>query len=579
MCRNVLRPRNSRLFTQTRVGPKITTFSKEDSGASALLRKKRFHIILIKPSKYDDDGYVIRWWRGIVTSNSLACLHALTLSAFADNKLLPGVEPVLHVFDETVQKIPVQRLSRDIRKVGERAVVCMVGVQTNQFARAVDLSVMFKKEGLPVMIGGFHVSGILQMVPQKTPEIQEAIDLGITLVAGEVEARWPELLQAAYHGKLKSVYNFISEKPDLQGVPGPTLPEAMVPYFVNFQTSFDAGRGCPFQCSFCTIINVQGREMRGRTADDIEKLVRYIHAQGHRHIFITDDNFARHKDWEKIADRLIELKEKENIRSSIMIQTDTLAHKIPRFIEKMARAGVRRVFIGMESINAKNLKSVGKHQNQLSEYRKMLQAWRDQEVITAAGYIIGFPEDTYDSIMRDVEVLKNEMPLDLAEFFILTPLPGSKDHQQNVLKKVPMAADTNLYDTNHTVVKHPRMTGAEVMRAYWDAWESFYSKKHCRTLLMRRKGTRRRLLFSSLIWFGSCMALTGIHPLLGGFLRMKGRKERRPNYPVENFIQYYAARLWELISYTLKFAWMIFSLWRINREDNKGYQDYAITPE
>ncbi|HOW60021.1 MAG TPA: radical SAM protein [Candidatus Omnitrophota bacterium] len=553
--------------------------SRDGSLVTASLKRKKFHVILVKPSKYDDDGYVIRWWRGIVTSNSLACLHALTQSAFADNAFLPDVEPVLHVFDETVQKIPVKKLSQHIRKNGDRAIVCMVGVQTNQFARAVDLAMMFKKESLPVMIGGFHVSGILQMIPGKTPEIQEAIDLGITLVAGEVEARWPELLRAAYDGKLESVYNFISEKPDLQGAPGPTLPEEMVPRFFNFQTSFDAGRGCPFQCSFCTIINVQGHDMRGRTAEDIEKLVRYVHDRGHKHIFITDDNFARHKDWEKITDRLIELKEKENIRCSIMIQTDTAAHKIPRFIEKMTHAGVRRVFIGMESIDAENLKSVGKYQNQLAEYRKMLQAWRDHGAITAAGYIIGFPGDTYDSIMRDVEVLKKELPLDLAEFFILTPLPGSKDHQQNVLKKIPMAADTNLYDTNHTVVKHPKMTGDEIMRAYRDAWGSFYSKEHCRTLLMRRPGPRRRLLFSSLIWFCSCMTLTGIHPLLGGFLRLKGRKDRRPGYPVESFLPYYAGRWWDLISYVLKFGWLILGLWLINREDNEGYQDTAITPE
>lgn len=545
--------------------------------------KKKFHIILIKPSKYDDEGYVIRWWRGVVTSNSLACLHALTVHYFESGQGLSNVEPVIHVYDETVQKVPVKELTRKIIKSGERAIVCMVGVQTNQFARAVDLSLDFKREGFDVMIGGFHVSGILEMLPHKTPEIQEAIDLGITLVAGEVEARWPELLKAAYEKKLEPVYNFVEDKPELRGVPGPILPNRTIKRFFNLQTSFDAGRGCPFKCSFCTIINIQGNTMRGRTEDDVEHLVRYNYSRGHKHIFITDDNFARHPDWEKIADRLIKLKEEEGIRCSIMIQTDTVAHKIPRFIEKMTRAGVRRVFIGLESVNPENLRATGKYQNQLKEYRRMLQMWRDHGALTYAGYIIGFPGDTYESIMRDVDYLKKEIPLDLAEFFILTPLPGSKDHQRHYLNKVPMAVDTNLYDTNHTTIKHPKMTGDELMKAYHDAWKSFYGKEHCKTLLLRRKGPRRRLLFSSLIWFRATVFLTNVHPLLGGFFRQRGRKTRRRGYSIEPMIPYYAARVWEFLVYVAGMAGLILETWFLkryaDRPENANYVDAAIAPE
>ena len=79
-------------------------------------------------------------------------------------------------------------------------------------------------------------------------------------------------------------------------------------------TSFDAGRGCPFQCSFCTIINVQGRKSRYRTADDVEAIVRANAAQGVTRFFVTDDNFARNRNWEPILDRLIELREKQGFQ-------------------------------------------------------------------------------------------------------------------------------------------------------------------------------------------------------------------------------------------------------------------------
>jgi radical SAM superfamily enzyme YgiQ (UPF0313 family) len=73
----------------------------------------------------------------------------------------------------------------------------------------------------------------------------------------------------------------------------------------SVNTSLDAGRGCPYQCSFCTIIKVQGRKSRYRSADDCEQIVRTNVAQGIHRFFITDDNFARNKNWEAILDRMI----------------------------------------------------------------------------------------------------------------------------------------------------------------------------------------------------------------------------------------------------------------------------------
>jgi len=150
-------------------------------------------------------------------------------------------------------------------------------------------------------------------------------------------------------------------------------------------TSFDAGRGCPYQCSFCTIINVQGRKSRYRSADDIEKIVRVNYAQGLRSFFITDDNFARNKHWEAVLDRLIHLRQIEKLHIGFIIQVDTLCHKLPNFVHKCALAGVRRVFIGLENINPDNLIGAKKRQNKITEYREMLLAWKSARVITYAG--------------------------------------------------------------------------------------------------------------------------------------------------------------------------------------------------
>ena len=156
----------------------------------------------------------------------------------------------------------------------------------------------------------------------------------------------------------------------------------MVTRIAGHYASFDAGRGCPFQCSFCTIINVQGRKSRYRTPDDVEAIVRANAAQGITRFFVTDDNFARNKNWEPILDRLIELREKDGFKIRLLLQVDTLCHRIPGFIEKAARAGCNVVFIGLENINPESLMGTKKRQNKIWEYREMLQAWRSQKVMT-----------------------------------------------------------------------------------------------------------------------------------------------------------------------------------------------------
>ena len=211
-------------------------------------------------------------------------------------------------------------------------------------------------------------------------------------------------------------------------------------------------------------------------------------AQGIHKFFITDDNFARNKEWEAIFDRLIALRE-EGIPLGLMIQVDTLCHKIPNFIEKAKRAGVTRVFIGLENINPDNLAAAKKRQNKITEYRKMLLAWKAQGIITLAGYILGFPADTPETIRRDIAIIQKELPLDIVEFFCLTPLPGSEDHQKLWKQGVAMDPDLNKYDVEHVCTAHPRMSKQEWEAIYQEAWSLYYTPAHMKTLLRRAAAT------------------------------------------------------------------------------------------
>jgi len=438
---------------------------------------------------------------------------------------------------------------------------------------------------VPMAIGGFHVSGCLAMLDGKAIDLDRLRELGISIFAGEAEERLDEVLADAAHGRLKPLYNFMQDLPSIGGTPIPFLPHQFVKRTAGTNTSFDAGRGCPFQCSFCTIINVQGRKSRFRSPDDIEKIVRENWAQGIRKFFITDDNFARNKQWEAIYDRLAKLREVDNIPHGLMIQVDTACHKIPNFVTKSKRAGVTRVFIGLENVNPDNLVVAKKKQNKITEYRKMQLAWKAEGIFTYAGYILGFPGDTPDSIRRDVSIIQRELPLDMLEFNILTPLPGSEDHQVLWRKGVDMDADLNKYDLEHAVTDHPKMTRQELDAIYQEAWSLYYTPAHIETLLRRAVVTNLPMLsfMKVLVQFTTMMQLEKVHPLQSGLLRMKHPSERRPGLPREALIPFYARYLSTLIGNNFKFfatIWWTYRLMRrIERDpDRLKYMDQALTP-
>ncbi len=546
-------------------------------------QKRRFYLVLIKPSHYDDDGYVIQWARAFIPSNSLAVVYSIAREATRRAALGPHVDFDIAVIDEANTRVNIRKILSEFRRHNGFGLVALVGVQSNQFPRALDIARPVRDAGIPVIIGGFHVSGCLAMLPDMQPDIQAALDMGISLFAGEVEGRMDGLLQEASAGKLRPIYNHMKDLPSLEGEPTPILPKKLIRRTVQSFASFDAGRGCPYQCSFCTIINVQGRKSRGRTADDVEKTIREHLSENIRNFFITDDNFARNKDWESIFDRLIDLRERDRLNIKFMIQVDTLCHKIPNFIEKAKRAGVNRVFIGLENINPANLLAAKKRQNKITEYRKMLLAWKKAGVITYGGYILGFAADTPESIRADIEIIKKELPIDFLEFFVLTPLPGSEDHKVLWEARTPMDSDMNRYDSEHAVTDHRRMTRQAWEDIYREAWQAYYTPEHMVTILRRGAATNSPIsgLPGHLMFFANFVPVEKMHPLQGGLWRCKYRRDRRPGFPIEPIWSFYPKYAWESFSKysVLLRSWLRLdaAVRRIRKDPNRRfYTDQAL---
>jgi radical SAM superfamily enzyme YgiQ (UPF0313 family) len=490
-------------------------------------------VLLIKPSKYDDDGYVMRFVRGVLPSNTLSTLAALTERVAETGELGP-ISIRVRAMDEHVSRVRPARLVRRLRRRDRRLVVALCGVQTNQFPRAADLAREFRAEGVPVLVGGFHVSGAIAMSEGGfPPECESLMAEGVTLVKGEVEGCWAALLRDALHDRLRPFYD-VTERPDLADAPIPVVdPKLNRKYAYPYMGTIDTARGCPFHCSFCTIINVQGRIMRHRPARRIQERIRENHGKRVDYYFFTDDNFARNPVWEEVLDGLIDLREREGIAVQFMMQVDTTAHRIPRFVEKAARAGCSQVFLGVESLQAENIAASGKRQNKVGDYREMMATWHSAGIACHAALIIGFPHDTAESVRADVVRLRDEIGADQASFFMLMPLPGSRDHRDMVRRGEWIDADYNRFDSIHAVMRHARMSAAEWVETYLDAWRTFYSREGMKRILARANQVTYWGLFKNFAWYKYSAFVERCHPMMGGFFRLKDRRQRRPGVRVE----------------------------------------------
>lgn len=500
-------------------------------------RIRRFRIVLIKPSKYDDDGYVIRFWKGVLPSNTLNVLHGLT-DDVKERRVFGDLPIEVVTYDETAEKIPIRKIIGWGREPGTKLLICLVGVQTNQFPRAIDLARMFRSADLPVIIGGFHTSGTINMLGEQEPDIQELFRESICVVSGEVEGKWEMILADFLHDRLKPLYSFAQDLQNLVDIGAAPLPKTSPKTMKHFAHpafgTADTSRGCPFACSFCTIINVQGRKMRERSPESLAAFIRKNYLEhGVSFYFFTDDNFARKKLWRETFEALIRLRE-EGIKVSFMMQVD-LARKPKEFVKLAAKAGCTQVFIGMESVNPENLKAEGKQQNNVEEYRNIIQEWHDAEVVVHTGYIIGLPWDAKDQVAKDIRFLMDEVGPDQASFFMLTPLPGSHDHREMKKRGEWMDPDFNKRDSFHATINHPSMTAEEWTEAYENAWKAFYSKENMIQILSRWSDNPKAYwnLMSVFFWYKNAALIEKQHPMVAGFFRLKDRKSRRLGFAID----------------------------------------------
>ena len=253
--------------------------------------------MLIKPSRYDDDGYVIRWWRAMIPSNTLAAVYGIAADCAERQVLGPEMAIDIEVMDETNTRVDIQGLIARFRRNGNFGLAALVGVQSNQYPRALDIARLFREAGMPVAIGGFHVSGCLSMLDGRAVDLDACRDMGVAMFAGETEGRLDAVLRDAADGQLAPMYDFMKDLPGMEGTPVEFLPKRYVARTLGLSASFDEAAA-----ALTSARSARSSTCRAASRATVRLTTRTSRApelgEGIHKFFITDDNFARNREWE-----------------------------------------------------------------------------------------------------------------------------------------------------------------------------------------------------------------------------------------------------------------------------------------
>nr|WP_319483672.1 radical SAM protein [uncultured Cohaesibacter sp.] len=498
------------------------------------------HIALITPSRYDSDGYVQQWKRPVMATQAQAAVKALLLDCNARGVLDDGEKITCEDYYEIFGPVPVEGIVERIKQAGKGAVF-LTGVLSAFYPRALDLARMFRAHDIPVVIGGVHVNGIKALFKNNEYGLKDALDMGVSLFIGQAEGHIDGLIRDLAADTLQPEYDYLRALPDLRNVPMPAYDIETIKRSFTGVVPIETSRGCPFRCTFCCIPNTQGVEMQMRDPQAIADYVRDYASQGVKTFFLSDDNIARNKRWEEVFDKLIEMRQKTKLRYELIIEADTVAYKIPRFIEKATAAGVTDVFLGLESIDPETIKAAGKKHNRAANVRDMFAAWYERGAVTISGFIIGFPGETEKKIYGNVETLVSEYPGEIFTLSVLTPLPGSVDHKRLDEQGTYMDPDLNNYDLGHFVFDHDTLDQSAVKRLRPSIVSRVYSLRRVWSIMLQglRNPVKPVTNFSWTVGLtlGYRVGGTGVYEIGSG--RYRNRHLRRPGLPKEPALVFY----------------------------------------
>ena len=466
----------------------------------------KLRVLILKPTRYNHDreggrGYAERFKWGLMPNSTIPFMRGLTPD------VLGGWEIETFPIDEHVQTDPEYL---NLLNGSVPTLLALVGVQSNQFHRALDLAAYFlSKDGQHCVIGGPH---------PMTCDTSMLHGMGVSFAFSEAENVWLEILRDAIDGALKPVYG--TEKRWQNKLESPILkppsPSDLRRYFLPLMGIYPA-RGCPFTCNFCSVIKIAGRQVRSQLIETTMASLRAAKEAGVGYVMFTSDNFNKYSEAKELLDQMIE----ERISLPFVVQCDTQIARQEGLVAKLAKAGCFQFYIGIESLNRRVLLNAHKTQNHPETYRTIVELCRKYKIKSHFSNIIGFPEDTEASILAgNREIIK--IGPDITSWYILTPIPGTEQYDDFLAEGVIWEPNLDQFDGAHPTWRHPTLSAKKLLELMFECYRRFYSSSFIFGNVRRHGFRNRSNLLLNLYWeiampiFARWCAFSQVNPLSGG---------------------------------------------------------------
>ncbi len=356
--------------------------------------------------------------------------------------------------------------------------VCISTV-TSTAPRAYRLADELRRRGVRVFMGGAHVTFLPDEALEHCDwafrgEADEWIVRAVEAIDGRgdpAEVRglsWRDADGEVHHNPRP---DFVR---DLDALPPPDFGLMKARFHGHFRRRIIplmTSRGCPYDCSFCSVTPMFGRCYRFKSVDRVmSELGR--HDLAGRHVFFYDDHFcANPKRTHELLDAL--LADGPRFRWSAQVRADIARDE--SLVEKMARAGCDIVYVGLESVNPETLADYNKGQT-VADMEKSIRAFRRNRINIHGMFVLGADTDTAETV-RETARFARRNDIQTVQFLILTPLPGTRHYQDLVREGRIILDDWRLYDGNHVVYRPGRMSVYELQVEQLKATLKFYSKR------------------------------------------------------------------------------------------------------
>jgi Radical SAM superfamily len=466
-------------------------------------------VIVLKPSKYGIDGCVERFRRGFMPNSTVTYIKSLT------PERVSGVPCEVHAVDEYVQT-DLGYLSLLQRAAGRRTLLALVGVQSHQLHRALDLAAFARARGVEgCIIGGPH---------PMTCDTSMLEGRGVSFALSEAEIIWPAILRDTLGGALLPVYG--EQQRWQRQLESPVLQpphRSELRRYIGSMLGIYPARGCPYTCSFCSVIKIAGRTVRSQPIETTLASLRAARAAGVRRIMFTSDNFNKYPEAAKLLEAMIE----EDLRLPFFVQCDTQIYKQEELVALMARAGCFQMFVGVESFSREALRDVHKLHNHPDRYAQIIALCRAHGITTHFSNIIGFPSDTEAGIKEHLRQLRRLEP-DVASFYILTPMPGTEQYADFLARGLISESNLDRFDGSCVTWRHPHLSPRRLNGLLYHCYREFNSARDIAAKTLRawrgRRGQRwqgARLPVLGFSLLSRYSAARGWPPMAGGAMRVR----------------------------------------------------------